>query len=104
MIRKASIMYLKDGCAGEYQKRHDALWPEMKAELKAHGASEYSIFLDPQTNTLFAYVLIESEEKWAAMAETDACRRWWAYMKDIMPTNADNSPVSRDLDEVFYLK
>lgn len=104
MIRKASIMHIHDGCAAEYQRRHDELWEEMKNELKAHGASEYSIFLDETTNTLFAYVLIESEEQWAAMSETDACKRWWAYMKDIMPANPDNSPVSRELREVFYLK
>ena len=30
-------------------------------------------------------------------------QKWWAYMKDIMETNADNSPVSTSLEEVFYL-
>jgi L-rhamnose mutarotase len=31
-------------------------------------------------------------------------QRWWAYMKDIMDSNPDNSPVSISLKEVFYLQ
>ncbi|MDP4350223.1 L-rhamnose mutarotase, partial [Escherichia coli] len=36
-------------------------------------------------------------------ASTDVCQRWWKYMTDVMPANADNSPVSSELQEVFYL-
>jgi L-rhamnose mutarotase len=31
------------------------------------------------------------------------CRRWWTYMRDIMPTNPDDSPRSRPLREMFHL-
>jgi L-rhamnose mutarotase len=64
----------------------------------------YSIFLDSATNELFAYAEIDSEERWAAIAATDVCRRWWQTMREIMPSNADGSPVSRDLREVFHLE
>jgi L-rhamnose mutarotase len=60
--------------------------------LKQHGAHNYSIFLNEETNQLFGYVEIESEERWAAIAKTEICQRWWAQMKDIMPSNDDNSP------------
>jgi L-rhamnose mutarotase len=63
----------------------------------------YNIFLYPKTNQLFAYVEIEDEGRWNAIAQTDVCRRWWAYMKDIMPSNPDNSPISVELKPVFYL-
>jgi L-rhamnose mutarotase len=33
----------------------------------------------------------------------DVMQKWWAYMKDIMQTNADNSPVNIPLKEVFHL-
>ena len=79
------------------------IWDDLKQVLKEHGVANYSIFLDRGSSRLFAYAEIESEEKWAAIAQTDECKRWWACMKDIMPTNADNSPVSVDLDEVFHL-
>jgi len=103
MIRKASVMKLIEGFQEEYKKRHDELWPEMEKELKNHGAHHYSIFLDEKTNNLFAYVEIENEEIWNEMSQTDICQKWWAYMKDIMETNPDNSPVSIDLRQVFYL-
>ena len=104
MIRKASRMKVLPGHCAEFKKRLDELWPEMGAMLKDHGARDYSIFLDEQTGSLFAYVVIESEEKWGAAARTEVCQRWWAYMKDIMETNEDNSPKSWALEEVFYLE
>ena len=87
----------------EYERRHRPVWAELEAVLKNHGVSNYSIFLERETNQLFAYVEIESEERWAKIAETDECRRWWDFMKDVMPANADNSPVSVELNEVFHL-
>ena len=103
MIRKAVTMKVFEGCHEEYRKRHDELWPEMEKMLIEHGMHTYSIFLDEATHTLFAYLEIADEELWAETANTDICRKWWSYMKDIMETNADNSPVSFDLKEVFYL-
>ncbi|WP_462410593.1 L-rhamnose mutarotase [Neobacillus sp. Marseille-QA0830] len=103
MIRKASIMYVNKDSYEEYKRRHDELWPEMAAELKAHGAHNYSIFLDRESGKLFAYLEVESEEKWEQMSQTDICQKWWAYMEPLMKTNPDNSPVSVDLEEVFFL-
>lgn len=104
MIRKASIMQVHPDKHAEYKKRHDEIFPELVKELKAHGDHNYSIFLDSKRNLLFAYVEIESEERWDAVAKTAACQKWWAFMKDIMPSNPDNSPISESLAEVFYLE
>jgi len=103
MIRKAFVMSVHAGQEAEYEKRHRPVWADMEKVLKDHGAHNYSIFLHPETRQLFGYVEIESEERWAAIANTEVCRRWWAYMKDIMPSEADNRPVSRQLKEVFHL-
>ena len=103
-MRKAFKMKLFDGMEKEYEKRHNELWDEMKDMVHSHGGSNYSIFLDKETNTLFGYIEIESEEKWAKFADTEICRKWWHFMADIMETNSDESPVSVDLKEVFYLK
>ena len=104
MIRKASIMFVNKDSYDEYKKRHNEIWPEMVKELKAHGAHNYSIFLEKETGKLFAYVEIESEEKWNQMAETAICRKWWEYMKPLMKTNPDNSPVAVELVEMFYME
>lgn len=103
MIRKAFIMNVYPECHEEYRRRHDELWPEMVEMLQAHGARSYSIFLDAASSKLFGYLEIEDEELWSKSAETEICQKWWAYMKDIMETNDDNSPVVTDLREVFHL-
>jgi len=103
MVRKAFLMTLEPGNQEEYEKRHNPIWPELQQVLREHGVSNYSIFLDRNTDRLFAYAEIESEEQFRVIAETDVCRRWWAYMKDLMLTNPDDSPVALDLIEVFHL-
>jgi len=96
-------MKLKPGCQPEYERRHNPIWPELHAVLKNHGVHNYSIFLDRSSDNLFAYVEIESEELWTQIAMTEECRRWWSYMKELMLTNADESPVAVSLDQVFHL-
>jgi len=96
-------MSVHEGQEVEYQRRHNPIWQELADTLRSHGVTNYSIFIDPLTCDLFAYVEIESEERWAAIASADVCRRWWAHMREIMPSNPDNSPVTRALSEVFHL-
>jgi L-rhamnose mutarotase len=103
MIRKAFLMTLLPGNRAEYERRHLRIWPEMQQLLSRHGVHNYSIFLEPTSDRLFAYAEIESEQLWQQIAETEVCRRWWAYMKELMHTNEDNSPVSVALEEVFHL-
>ncbi len=100
---KGFKMKLFPGKEEEYEKRHNLLWPEMKEMIHNYGGKNYTIFLDEETLTLFGYIEIESEEKWAESANTEICRKWWDYMADIMETNPDNSPVSIDLMNIFHL-
>ncbi|MGO8705663.1 MAG: L-rhamnose mutarotase [Candidatus Brocadiia bacterium] len=103
MIRKAFVMSVAAGSEAEYERRHNPVWPEMQQVLKSHGVHNYSIFLHPETRQLFAYVEVEDEQRWKAIAQTPICRKWWAHMKDVMPANPDNSPKSLELKEVFHL-
>lgn len=103
MIRKAFVMSVNPGREAEYEQRHSPIWPELEAVLKSQGVHNYSIFLHPETHQLFAFVEIEDEERWDAISQTEACRKWWAHMSDVMPSNPDNSPVSSELREVFHL-
>lgn len=100
---KAFKMKLYPGMEAEYEKRHNALWTEMKEMIHEYGGKNYSIFLDKETLILFGTIEIEDEKKWAASADTKINRKWWDYMADIMETNPDNSPVSVDLHPVFHL-
>ena len=103
MIRKAFRMAVHPGGHAEYERRHAPIWPELQAVLERHGAHRYSIFLDERDGSLFAYVEVEDEARWDAIARTPECRRWWAYMRDVMPTNGDDSPRSVALREVFHM-
>jgi len=104
VIRKAFRMSVEPDHQGEYIRRHNPVWPDLEKVLLQHGVQTYSIFLDPVTSDLFAYAEIDSEERWSEIAATDVCQRWWRTMREIMPSNADGSPVSRDLPEVFHLR
>ncbi|MCZ4058433.1 L-rhamnose mutarotase [Pantoea sp. LMR881] len=104
MLRRAFVMQVHGDCHAEYECRHSPIWPELEQTLKAHGAHNYAIWLDAERNLLFASVEIESEERWNAVAQTEVCQRWWASMKDLMPSNPDNSPVSQALKPVFFLE
>jgi L-rhamnose mutarotase len=95
MIRKAFAMSVNAGCEEEYERRHQPVWEELAQVLQAHGVHNYSIFLHPETRQLFGYAEIESEERWAAIAET--------HMRDVMPANEDASPVSTGLREIFHM-
>jgi L-rhamnose mutarotase len=103
MLRKAFVMSVHAGKEPEYERRHNPIWPELRQVLKDHGVHNYSIFLHPRTRQLFGYVEVEDEARWQAIAQTAACRRWWAHMKDVMPSNPVNSPVAVELKEVFHL-
>ena len=102
-MRKAFVMKLRPGCRREYERRHGSIWPELKAVLKEHGVSSYSIFVHSDSDQLFAYAEIESEARWLEIAQAESCQKWWAHMKDLMLTNDDNSPATINLDEVFHL-
>ena len=103
MTRISFKMKLHKGFEVEYQKRHDELWPELRQLLKSAGISEYSIFLDAETNILFGVLKAENPATLDNLPANPVMKKWWTYMKDIMETNPDNSPVSVPLKEVFYL-
>ena len=96
-------MHLHPGMEDEYVRRHDELWPEMKAMIHEYGGRNYSIYLDRETNVLYGYIEIEDEARWVKSAETPICRKWWDYMATLMKVNPDNSPVAEDLIPVFHL-
>lgn len=103
MKRKAFVMTVYSDKHEEYEKRHNDIWPELVKELHNHGVSNYSIFLDKDTSKLFGYLEIDDEEKWNEIASTEINQKWWAYMKPVMETNPDNSPVSIELKQVFHM-
>ncbi len=102
--RVAFKMKIKPGASEEYKRRHDEIWPELSALLKQSGVSDYSIFIDEETDTLFAVQKVGGDGGSQDLGNNPVVRKWWKHMSDIMETNTDFSPVSIPLREVFYLK
>lgn len=103
MLRTAFKMKLKPGYAQEYKKRHDEIWPELAKVLEEAGVRDYSIYLDTETNILFAFQKLTDDNQAKEIPNNPVVKKWWAYMSDIMDTNPDNSPVEVSLKEVFHM-
>jgi len=103
MKRVAFKMKLKGGYEEEYKKRHDEIWPELKEKLSRAGIYDYSIFLDKKTFTLFAVQKLKDNNTVEELPSKEIMKKWWDYMKGIMETNPDNSPVTTSLEEVFHM-
>jgi L-rhamnose mutarotase len=103
MEKYAFRMQLKPGRAAEYQRRHDAIWPELLALLKDAGISDYSIHLDHDTGTLFGVMWRTTPHKMDALPQSPMMQKWWAYMADLMETHPDQSPVATPLIQVFHM-
>lgn len=97
------MMKLRPGCEEEYRRRHDAIWPELADLLHDTGIREYSIFLEERSLQLAAFLKIDDAARLDSLPEHPVMQRWWAYMKDIMDTQPDFSPVTAPMKELFYL-
>ncbi|MGH0054009.1 MAG: L-rhamnose mutarotase [Sphaerochaetaceae bacterium] len=102
-MRQAFVMQLKKGYEEEYKKRHDEIWPELKALLHESGVSDYTIFLDRASGRLFAFQKSEEGSGSQDMGSNPIVQKWWAYMADIMDTHEDNAPITLPLEEVFHM-
>lgn len=103
MEKYAFTMKLNPGQAAEYTRRHDAIWPELVALLRAAGVRDYSIHLDRDTGILFAVLWRAQDHGMDALPDHPVMQRWWAHMADIMQTGADNAPLTTPLETVFHM-
>ena len=76
MERYAWKAVVKEGKMEEYQRRHDNIWPEMKAVLKEAGICNYTIW--KSGNELFGYYECEKGREYASkvQAESSVVARW----------------------------
>jgi len=103
LCRNAFKMKLRPGFAAEYKRRHDEIWPELSQVLKNAGISDYSIYLDEQTNTLFAFQKLAPGHTANDLPKDPVVRKWWDYMSDIMEYNPDHTPVAISMREMFHM-
>ena len=103
MIRNAFKMKLKPGCVDEYKKRHDKIWPELAQAHAAAGISDYSIYFDEESLTLFAFQKLSDDNTADELKDLEIIKKWWDHMADLMEVHSNNMPVFQPLTEVFHM-
>ena len=94
---------VKPGFETEYKKRHDEIWPELVAEISKAGISDYTIYLDEETGSIFGVQLRTDKNAADSLSNTEIMKKWWKYNKDIMVSNPDGTPVVIELKKVFHM-
>lgn len=104
MERIGFTMRIRDGQVEEYVRRHEAVWPDLLADLLAAGVVTYSIFR--RDLELFAYLEVEDFATFAsAMGQSDANRRWQLEMASLIDPLTDlTTGFHRRIPEVFHLE
>lgn len=104
MTRISYKLKLKPNSASEYIRRHREVWPELIDALKEAGVTDFSIFFDDETDTLFAVQELSENNSRDQLREKAIVQKWWAFMADLMEVNPDLSPKSKPLPEVFRME
>ncbi len=105
MERVAFRLRVQDGKLDEYTRLHREVWPELLVDMRSASIRNYSIFADG--HELFGYLECDDwEAAQAALAESDANRRWQAWMQDYLATPVELAQAEplRRLDEVFRME
>ena len=104
-VKPATLAFkfkLKPGMQEAYKKAHDEIWPELSKAIRDAGISDYSIFLDEETNTLFAVQKLSPDNTASKLRDTEVLQKWWKKMVPMMEVNPDTSPVRTPLKEMFH--
>ena len=92
MKRCAWKAVVRDGMIGEYTRRHDEIWPEMKAMFEEAGIRNYSIW--NVGNELFGYYECEDPAHAAKVqSEAPVTAKWNEYMKDCMYVEVESATM-----------
>ncbi|TKA81790.1 hypothetical protein B0A55_02151 [Friedmanniomyces simplex] len=109
--RIAQIVHLKRDSLQAYKDCHAAVWPAVLEQIKDCHISDYSIFLDETSMTLFATMKYDGDDFDADMEKMRAnkeVQRWWKMTDGMQETLVEGSGGSMDpkgwwrgLEEVF---
>lgn len=90
MASHAWVLKVRPGYEDEYKRRHDDLWPEMDACLRASGITSYTIFR--YGLVLFGYFECEDLAATIAALKVDPVNaRWSEYMAPVMEIDIDSA-------------
>lgn len=105
MRRIANVIRLRPEHEAEYRRLHEAVWPDVLAQIARSNITNYSIFL--RDGLLFAYFEYTGSDlaaDLAAMAEDPRTREWWELTDPCQQSVESAAPGEwwAPLEEVFH--
>lgn len=105
MARVAFRLWVQPDKLEGYKEHHLKVWPELLADMHEAGIRNYSIYADG--TELFGYYECDDPAAVnAALAKSDANRRWQVFMSDYLatPIDPDAGTFLRPMEEVFRME
>jgi L-rhamnose mutarotase len=105
MPRYAFQLRLKADAIEEYEREHARVWPELLANLKAVGISDYSIFRRGQELVLCLSV-DDFDKAWDQLDRDPVNQKWQEFMSRLFEPAPGKLAGERFvmMKEVFYLE
>lgn len=106
--RFGAVTGIRPETIDRYCALHANPWPEVQAELKRAGLSNYSIFLLREKNLLFSYSEYQGKDRAAdaaRMAEHPKMQEWWSLCRPCQVPLIETGGARRwaDMERIFYL-
>lgn len=105
MKRFGQLIHIKPEAIPEYERLHEAVWPEVLATIRACNMRNYSIFR--QGTLLFAYFEYVGDDFGADMAKMAAdpkTQAWWRLTDPMQEPLAERAAGAwwAEMKEVFH--
>ena len=103
MERLCFTFELYEGVEDEYKRRHDEIWPELVADIKAAGFSNYSLFRRGTQVVAYAEVAPDLAAAMSKLATSEANGRWSAWFEELIVNLTDVKGQLMSMQEVWHL-
>lgn len=103
MERVCFTFEIYEGAEDEYKKRHDEIWPELVADIKAAGFSNYSLFRRGTQIVAYAEVEPDLPTALAKLSTSENNARWATWFEDLIVNLTDARGNLMFFREVWHL-
>jgi L-rhamnose mutarotase len=83
------VAEIRPGTEAEYLRRHDALWPDLAADMRARGVRNFTIFRRDQT--IVGYGEVDPRDRDESRIDDAVGARWQAFMSDVIVTDLETA-------------
>ena len=103
MERVCFTFEIRPGTEEEYRRRHDAIWPEMVAAIRASGFRNHTLFRRGLQVIAYAECDPDTPTAFAALGAREVSARWAEWFEDLIVTRTGAGGELITYDEVWHL-